>query len=157
MPDLLVKLYDLKDNSELYKSLEEQGVRIFRPMTPNKSKLRRFIMEHFGEGWADETEAAFSRIPVSCFIAYDDNKKKIIGFAGYDCTAPDFFGPTGVDPAERGRGVGKALLLKCLEALRDEGYGYAIIGSAGPVEFYRKVCGATVIEESSPGIYKDLV
>jgi len=119
--------------------------------------LRRFIMEHFGEGWADETEAAFSRIPVSCFIAYDDNKKKIIGFAGYDCTAPDFFGPTGVDEAERGRGVGKALLLKCLEALRDEGYGYAIIGSAGPVEFYRKVCGATVIEGSSPGIYKDLV
>ena len=41
--------------------------------------------------------------------------------------------------------------------MRDEGYGYAIIGSAGPVDYYRKVCGAEVIEDSVPGIYENLI
>ena len=44
-----------------------------------------------------------------------------------------------------------------MEALRDEGYGYAIIGSAGPVDFYNKCVGATVIEGSVPGIYANLI
>lgn len=30
------------------------------------------------------------------------------------------------------------LLLRCLTAMREYGYGYAIIGSVGPVEFYQK-------------------
>lgn len=158
MPDLLVKLYELQDNTELYKRLEQEGVRIFRPMTPNKTKVREFVEKTFSRAWADENETAFSKFPISCFIAYDDKQKKIVGFAGYNCTAPDFFGPTGVDPSERGRGIGKALLFKCLEALREEGYGYAIIGGAGPVDFYKKTCGAIEIPgNTEPGIYKDLI
>ncbi len=47
--------------------------------------------------------------------------------------------------------------MRCLEAMRDEGYGYAVIGSAGPVNFYNKCCGATVIEGSIPGIYASLI
>ena len=31
--------------------------------------------------------------------------------------------------------TGTALLLRCLTAMREYGYGYAIIGSVGPVEF----------------------
>ena len=31
------------------------------------------------------------------------------------------------------------------------------IGGAGPVEFYRKAVGATVIEGSVPGIYRNLL
>ena len=98
-----------------------------------------------------------SKSPVSCFIAYDTEKKEILGFAGYDCTAPDFFGPTGVAEEARKGGIGGALLIACMEALREEGYGYAIIGGAGPVDYYKKVCGAEVIEGSIPGIYKDLI
>lgn len=157
MPDMLVRLYDIKDNSQLYSELEAQGIKIIRPMTPNKDKVFEWIKEHFSSGWANETDAAFTKHPVSCFIAYDVNEKKIIGFAGYDCTYKAFFGPTGVDPAYRGKGVGKALCLRCMEALRDEGYGYAIIGSVGPKEFYQKTCGATVIEGSDPGVYSSLI
>ena len=97
MPDMLVKLYDLQDNSQLYKSLEEQGIRIIRPMTPNKHNVYDWISEHFGIGWANEISAAFTRHPVSCFIAYDDKEKKIAGFGGYECTYKAYFGPTGVD------------------------------------------------------------
>lgn len=157
MPDMLVKLYQLPDSSALYKKLEAQGIRIIRPMTPNKTKVVEWVREHFHDGWADEISAAFTKFPVSCFIAYDENEKKILGFAGYDCTYRDFFGPTGVDKERRGGGIGGALFLRCMEAMRDEGYGYAVIGSAGPVDFYNKVGGATVIEDSIPGIYKELI
>lgn len=57
----------------------------------------------------------------------------------------------------RGRGVGKALLLECLFALREMGYVYGIIGRAGPIEFYQKFVGAVVIPDSDPGIYSDLL
>ena len=157
MPDMLVKLYELKDNTQIYKDLEAKGVKIIRPMTPNKYKVHDFIASHFGEGWANETDTAFTRFPVSCFIAIDAETKQILGFAAYDCTCKAYFGPTGVDETKRKLGIGRALLLRCLEALRDEGYGYAIIGSAGPVNFYNKCCGATVIEGSSPGIYTALI
>ena len=157
MPDMLVKLYNIGDNSNLYKRVENEGIRIIRPMTPNKAKVSAFARATFSDGWANEIETAFTRFPVSCFIAYDVKEKKIVGFAGYDCTYKDFFGPTGVDPTYRSKGIGSALLMRCFEAMRDEGYGYAIIGSAGPVEYYKKCCGATVIEDSSPGIYKELI
>ena len=157
MPDMLVKLYDLKDNTPLYKKLEAEGIRIIRPMTPNKTKVLDWVKEVFPGGWSDELSAAFTRFPISCFIAYDENEKKILGFAGYDCTYRNFFGPTGVDPAARGNGIGGALFLRCMEAMRDEGYGYAIIGGAGPVDFYKKLADAIVIEDSNPGMYKDLL
>ena len=157
MPDMLVKLYKLPDGKKLYEKLESEGVRILRPMTPNRSKVTDWVYEQFGEGWSNEIAAAFTRHPVGCFIAYDVNKKRILGFAGYDCTYKAYFGPTGVDEDERGRGIGAALLIRCMEAMRDEGYAYAIIGSAGPVNFYSKVVGATAIEDSVPGIYADLI
>ena len=69
MPDMLVKLYALPDASALYKSLEEKGIRIIRPMTPNKHKVHEFIVKHFGDGWASEIDTAFTRFPISCFIA----------------------------------------------------------------------------------------
>jgi hypothetical protein len=113
------------------------------------------VHEHFGEGWASETEVAFTNHPVSCYIALYD--KRIMGFACYDATCKDFFGPTGVDEAERKRGIGKALLLACMDAMAAEGYGYAIIGAAGPTEFYSRTVGATPIEGSEPGIYRGLI
>ena len=156
MPDMLVKLYELPDSSALYQKLADQGIKIIRPMTPNKTKVVEWVREKFDDGWADEISAAFTRFPVSCFVAYDTKENKILGFAGYDCTYKDFFGPTGVDESARGKGIGGALFLRCLEAMRDEGYGYAIIGGVGPAEFYKKTVGATIIEDSAPGIYKDL-
>ena len=81
----------------------------------------------------------------------------MVGFACYEATAKDFFGPTGVNPDYRGKGIGKALLLAALHAMRAEGYAYAIIGSAGPTAFYEKEVGAIAIPDSSPGIYKHML
>jgi hypothetical protein len=38
--------------------------------------------------------------------------------------------------------------------MKAEGYAYAVIGWAGPQEFYARLVGATVIEGSEPGIYR---
>ncbi len=154
---MLVRLYDLPDSREIYSKLESEGIRIIRPLTPNKSKVLDWITHNFDSDWADEVSTAFSRSPVSCFIAYDVNERKILGFAAYECTYRDFFGPTGVAIDQRGKGIGKALFLRCLEAMRDEGYAYAIVGSVGPVNFYEKTVSAIMIEGSDPSIYKDLI
>ena len=55
----------------------------------------------------------------------------------------------------RPQGIGKALLLSCLHAMREMGYAYAIIGSIGPQKYYEKCVGAMLIPDSTPGIYKD--
>jgi predicted GNAT family acetyltransferase len=113
------------------------------------------VGEHFSPKWVSEAKVAFSRQPVSAFMA--TREKEILGFACYDTTGKGYFGPTGVAEGERGSGLGKALLYKALEAMREEGYAYAIIGGVGPREFYEKACGAIEIPGSDPGIFADLL
>ncbi len=60
--------------------------------------------------------------------------------------------------SSRGMGIGEALLRSCLLAMKDEGYAYAVIGWVdGAEEFYEKTVGATVIEDSFPGVYRNLI
>jgi hypothetical protein len=41
--------------------------------------------------------------------------------------------------------------------MREAGYAYAIVGGAGPVEFYRKRLDALEIPGSVPGFYRDML
>ncbi len=106
---------------------------------------------HGSPGWADECETAFARLPLACFVAVEDDA--LVGFACYEVTCRGFFGPELVRSDRRGRGVGRALLLATLHAMRAEGYAYAIIGWASSTDFYRRTVGAVVIDGSEPGIY----
>jgi GNAT superfamily N-acetyltransferase len=151
MPDLLVKLYGLPDLAPRLGALEKEGIGLRRAMAYERHAVTGWVRASFGEGWASESEAAFSNLPVSCFIA--ERGGELLGFACYDATCRDFFGPTGVDARERGRGIGAALLLRCLHAMAAEGYAYAIIGGASPTALYAKTVGAIEIPGSTPGIY----
>lgn len=155
MIDMLVRLYDLPESGELYRKVEEQGITLRRARAFEKHTVADFARTHFSPKWVSEVEVALSRQPVACFIATKD--KAVLGFACFDTTMKGFFGPTGVAEAARGTGIGKALLLKSLEALRDIGYAYAFIGGVGPREFYEKACGAIEIPGSDPGIYADIL
>ena len=149
MPDLLVNLLKLPAPED--RSTQSFNIRRAQPfeLTP----IRNFVAENFSRSWADEMSVGFARQPISVFVATID--RELAGFAAYECTRRGFFGPTGVIPAAQGRGIGKALLLASLEALRELGYVYAIIGAAGPVRFYQKTVGAIIIPDSEPGIYTD--
>ena len=155
MPDMLVPLLQLPPSAPLVEDLREKGVSIRRAHTFEQTPLRAFIEGHFSAAWADEAVAGLYNKPVSTLIAVEN--KRILGFGSYECTRRDYFGPTGVDPEHRGRNIGKALLIACLEGLRDMGYAYAIIGGAGPVDFYAKAVNATVIPEAGRGVYTDLL
>ncbi len=155
MPDMLVKLYDL-DFSKYPKEVFEGELRIMRVLAPDTSKVVSFVRDHFSEGWACECEKALHNNPITCFVAVFN--KTIAGFACYDATARGYFGPTGVIEQYRHKGIGKALLVSCLRDMWDHEYGYAIIGwTDEAIEFYKTTVGATVIEDSSPGIYKRLI
>jgi len=155
MTDMFVHLLDLPDPSSLLEKLRTEGIQIHRPLTANKYKVLDWVKEHSGPGGAGQCDVCFSHIPVSCFIA--SRGEEILGYACYNATAPDFFGPTRVLESEQGKGLGKALLLMALLALREEGYVYAIIGGVGPAEFYEKCVGASLIPNSTPGIYRYLL
>jgi GNAT superfamily N-acetyltransferase len=155
MPDMLVKLYDLPPREASLAECQARGVTIRRAMPYEKTVVLDWIRRHFTVGWADETDAAFARQPINCLIATE--KGQVVGFAAYDATARGFFGPTGVQPSHRKRGIGKALLIGSLHALAELGFAYAIIGQAEETarEFYAKATGAVAIPGSDPGIYRD--
>lgn len=154
MPDMLVKLYDLPACAPSLERQQAHGIIVRRALVPERNALERWMRSHF-PSWVSEASVSFSRQPVSCFIAIQDNQ--LIGFACYDATLRGFFGPTGVSEVARGKGTGTALFLMCLHDMWAQGYGYAIIGAAGPTEFYEKCVGATPIPGSSPGIYAGML
>ena len=155
MPDLLVNLLKLPSVEPLLTELKDGGILIRRAQPFELTIVRNFIASEFSVSWADEVSIGFANKPVSVHIATLNGV--VIGFAAHECTRKDFFGPAGVAAGMQGRGIGKALLLASLHSLRELGYVYAIIGGAGPLEFYQKAVGATVITNSEPGIYTDLL
>jgi predicted N-acetyltransferase YhbS len=153
MPDMLVNLMRLPPPDASADEMRRAGVVIRRAQPWELTPVREFVTRHFKRAWADEMSVGFVRQPVSVFVALREGRLK--GFAAYECTRKNFFGPTGVIEEERGRGLGRALLLACLWALRESGYAYAIIGGVGPVRFYERAVSATLIPDSSPGVYRD--
>src|SRR5262245_6947381 len=140
MPDLLVNLVKLPVLDPLLDELKAKGIEIRRAQPFEMTPVREFIEQNFSVAWADEVSVGFANKPVTVYIA--TRNAKVIGFAAYECTRRCFFGPTGVAEQERGRGIGKALLIASLWGLRELGYVYGIIGAAGPVDFYQETVGA---------------
>ncbi|WP_194776567.1 GNAT family N-acetyltransferase [Pararhodonellum marinum] len=156
MKDMLVRLLELPDVKELEDHLKTKfGIIFKRPIAPEKTFVKDWVNLEFGPLWADEVEVAFSRMPVTCWVAQEGNH--ILGFACYECTARNFFGPTGTMESARGQGIGKVLLIKSLESMREMGYAYAIIGGVGPESFYEKAVQAKVIKHSDISIYQNLL
>lgn len=154
MHDMLVKLYALPGLDEALDAVARQDVVIRRAIAPEKHAVLDWVRAYFASS-AAEVETAFAQVPATCFIAVRDDA--MLGFACYDVASRNFFGPEGVAAEERGRGIGRGLLLAALHAQRSQGYAYAIIGGVGPAEFYAKTVGAVAIADSTPGIYARLM
>ena len=155
MSDMLVKLYELPPLESALARQQAQGVMVRRGMAAERHLVTTWVNTHFNDHWASETAVAFTHQPVTCYLAV--RQQEILGFACYDVAAPNFFGPTGVQPTGQHQGIGTTLLLACLHNMRAAGYAYAIIGGVGPVDFYRKSVGAVLIPDSSPGSYAGML
>jgi GNAT superfamily N-acetyltransferase len=155
MPDMLVRLYALPPEGGVVARLSDAGIRCRRAESYEREGLLQFVREHW-PNWVDEAAAAFAHVPPTMYVAARTGE--VLGFACYNATRPDYFGPTGVDEGERGAGIGRALLRLCLDALAAEGYAYAIIGGVdGRESFYEEAVAATVIPDSAPGIYRGII
>jgi len=154
MQDMLVRLYAIPSADDALAAYAKRGVTIRRALAPERFAVVDWVHSHFASSVA-EVETAFAQVPVRCFIAVRD--EAILGFACYDVTCPNFFGPEGVVESDRGHGIGRALLLCALHAQRAQGYAYAIIGGVGPAAFYEKAVGAFAIPGSTSGVYAGML
>jgi ribosomal protein S18 acetylase RimI-like enzyme len=100
------------------------------------------VHKHFDPVWEHEMRRALSRTTPTAFVA--EHAGRIVGFAGYDVYRPDLFGPLGTDPADRGRGVGRALLRACLDDMAAAGLAVAQVSWVGPADFYAKAVDARI-------------
>lgn len=150
--DMIVGLYHLP-TAEV-----AQTIKIKRAFVGDKETILNFVRENFQNNWVYEVEHSLMQSPSKCFLATENGK--ILGFACFDASAKGFFGPIGVDPRRRKENIGQALLIRTLNAMREYGYGYAIIGWVSDAEmFYRKTVGAEFIKGGNPenSVYSNLV
>lgn len=152
--DLLVNLYGRK-LADLAKRAENVDATIRVALPPEQHIIKDWVRTHFSEYWVSEVSAAMAHQPPGCLIATVDGQ--LVGFACYDTTARGFFGPTGVSEDQRGKGIGLALFHQALMAMKAQGYAYAIVGSAGPVDFYVNAAGAMPIPSDQEDIYQGLL
>lgn len=154
MADLLVRLYDLPV-FEAEEKVRNAGVVVRRAMPFERQVILDWIETHFFGPWVSEAALALSQQPTTLYVAVKSDQ--LLGFACYDTSSKGFFGPTGVDEAARGQGIGEALLIVTLKGMREAGYAYAVIGDPGPVAFYQKRLDALEIPKSKPGIYAGML
>lgn len=152
MTDMLCSLVELLPLEPHLIKLREKGITIRRANPWEQTPVQQFVREHFSQGWSDEIHVAFTHQPITCFVAMAD--KKIVGFAGYECTRKNYFGPTGVAKDFEHQGIGTALLQAGLRGLQGLGYAYAVIGYVSSLEYYQKNAGAMEIKlGDQKGIY----
>ncbi len=156
MTDMVVDLYRERQWNECPSGAAE--IQIKRALVIDKQLICDFVREHFidhSEGWIEECAATLYRHPTTCLIAV--RHREIVGFACYDGTAKGMVGPMGVAQAYRNKGIATAMLNAAFNAMKADGYAYAIIGWVGSVEFYEKACGAIALPDNFPGIYSRML
>ncbi|HEX8169799.1 MAG TPA: GNAT family N-acetyltransferase [Thermoanaerobaculia bacterium] len=129
------------DNLEVFLgAFSIEGVR--RAEAAEEERVLDYIEREFGKMWRFEASHAFAGPEPRAFIGESDGA--IAGFAVYEANnrGLGFFGPTGVSPAQRGRGVGGRLLRAALAELHRLGHAKAVIPWTAALGYYAKWCGA---------------
>jgi mycothiol synthase len=126
-------------------ALQVGGMRMRRAIGNDWPSINELLAAHW-PAWNGEISRAFQNDPISVHIA--KRNRKVIGFSAYDANnvGTGWFGPMGTDPAARGQGIGRVLLLRCLNDMQSQGPDQATIPWVGPVEFYERHCGAVPSE-----------
>lgn len=154
-PDLLLKLYGIHEDPEVFKALEAQGIKIKRVMPMNISVVYEFIRDNFAKAWADESLP--SLINGDCYVAVKG--RDILGFYAIETPAKGFLGPMGVIPSARQNGgIARALEITALKAMREKGYRYAVSGMVHPLGRVTEemACDLIPIPDSS-GSYENMI
>lgn len=130
--------------TESEQTLARRGIEIRRAAPGDGPLLDAFFSRAFGADWRFEAQLALDQRPATLHLALRDGR--VLAFAAHSTQnrALGFFGPMGTLPAARGLGLGRVLLLRCLNDLRAAGHRVALIPWVGPIGFYARACGARV-------------
>jgi ribosomal protein S18 acetylase RimI-like enzyme len=140
--DMAVDLNEADLETSIEHDLQGAGILLRRARAAEVQAAADFALENFSENWRREVSHAARFVPLPLFVAL--RGEHIVGFAAYDVTGLARFGPTGVHPDYRRRGIGCALLRKCLCSIRDRGDALATIGWVGPIDYYARCVNARV-------------
>lgn len=125
------------------KILAARGIELRRAEASDDASLAELLDAHW-TSWKAEAGVALRNDPPSLHLALLGGR--VVGFAAWDANnrGTGWFGPMGTAPEARGGGVGRLLLLRCLEDIRLAGHRRATIPWVGPVRFYEASAGAVV-------------
>lgn len=103
--------------------LAQQGIAVRPVQAADLPALMPFIVRHFGWDWFRFAQELLLQHfgPGSdelCFLVATRGAEIV----GYCQQRRERFGPFGVDPALRGRGIGRLLLFRCLDAMLAKGF-----------------------------------
>lgn len=103
--------------------LAQQGIAVRPVQAADLPALMPFIVRHFGWDWFRFAQELLLQQfgPGSdelCFLVATRGAEIV----GYCQQRRERFGPFGVDPALRGRGIGRLLLFRCLDAMLAKGF-----------------------------------
>jgi phosphoribosylglycinamide formyltransferase 1 len=123
-----------------------------------------WIDEAFGGTWSSEADVGSTIVASrdgapAGFAALDPQGLKFAWLSGLGRErGTGIFGPLGVTPDERRHGLGRLLLRRSLNGLRERGYARALIPAVGDEElmrFYAESAGARVVERfERPALYR---
>jgi mycothiol synthase len=108
-------------------------------------RLLDFVRDFFGEALRWEIALGLrGSSPVRIAVEED----RVVGFSACEINNRGIgsFGPQGIHPDSRRRGLGRELLLESLGDLRELGYTTARIPWVSSEEYYERSCGARVVE-----------
>lgn len=142
--NLLAPLDQSFETAAEERRLADIGVRIRRATADDGDLLDAFFAGQFGPAWRLEAESACRRDPPALHLAIENHR--IVAFSAHSSQNREwgFFGPMGTAPASRGKSLGRVLLWKCLNDLRDAGHRTAVIPWVGPIGFYARYAGCRV-------------
>ncbi|HEX6838084.1 MAG TPA: GNAT family N-acetyltransferase [Polyangia bacterium] len=121
--------------------IDVTGYDIRRVEPTERAPLLGWIAQKFAPVWALEVGRALDGPRRAVHAAWHQGAPVAFAAADGNNQGLGWFGPAGTDLAHRGKKLGEALLVRCLEDVR--GLPEAgVIAWIGPKEFYRKTVGA---------------
>jgi len=121
--------------------IDVTGYDIRRVDPTERARLLGWIAHKFAPVWAYEVGRAIDGPRRAVHAAWQNGEPVAFAAADGNNQGLGWFGPAGTDPAHRGKRLGEALLVRCLEDVR--GLPEAgVIAWIGPKEFYRKTVAA---------------
>jgi mycothiol synthase len=125
-------------------SFESHRAGVRRAAADDCLRVIEFVRSRFGSIWAFETRPVFRRERPTVVVAERDDE--IVGFSAWcaNNAALGTYGPSGVAPEARGRGIGSLLLEETLHQMYQDGFRSVLIQWAAALPFYEIVAGASV-------------